>query len=222
MKYADPAVAVVDTTGFTAAQARAFYPDAITMREARERYFARAGFSATTYVERYIEVPFAGRVVRLPNVKARRDAVRVHDLNHIIGGFGTDWLGEAMAGGFELGMGTGRYWVGWLLNAAVLSMGLARAPRAVVSSFARGRATRASTYRLIPDVTANDYEAVLDGTVGELRARVGAPDDVGVTAGDIVRLTGFTVAGWLVMPLAFALAAGTAVHGLLTSTAADA
>lgn len=223
MKHAASAVvATANNPGFTPQEARDFYPDGITMREARERYFQRAGFSAASYVDPWLFVPFAGRVVRLPNLKARRDAVRVHDLNHVIGGFGTDWLGEAMIGGFELGMGAGQYWIAWMLDATALSVGLVRAPGAVIKSFARGRAARASTFAVIPDVTAPEYEAILDSTVGEFRARIGAPDHADVTVADVLKLAGYTVGGWCVVPLIMGIALGTAIHGVVSPPVAEA
>ncbi len=212
----DANASATSISGFTPAQARAFYPDDISLREARERYFRRAGFSAETYVEPCLHLPVGKLVVRLPNLKARRDAVRVHDLNHILGGFGTDWLGEAMVGGFELGMGAGHYWIGWMLDASALTIGLVRAPRAVLGAFARGRAARASTFRVIPDVSAPAYDAVLDGTVGEFRALIGAPDDADITATDVLKLAVYAVGGWFVFPLVASVAVATAVYGLVT------
>jgi hypothetical protein len=46
-------------------------------------------------------------VLVLPNIPPRRRAVQVHDLNHVLTGYGTDWTGELRISGHELGMGCG-------------------------------------------------------------------------------------------------------------------
>ncbi|HEY1100291.1 MAG TPA: hypothetical protein VGF99_15240, partial [Myxococcota bacterium] len=169
-----------------------------------------------TYDEPYIVVPLPRFTLRLPNLKARRDAVRVHDLNHIVGGFGTDFEGEALIGGFELGMGAGRYWIGWLLDASALTMGLVRAPLGVLRSFARGRAAKASTFHVIPSVDSPAYEATLDSTVGEFRAALGIPDEAAVRASDVALCVAYAAAGLAVTPAIVALiVVGTAVHGVV-------
>src|SRR5262245_44151067 len=45
-------------------------------------------------------IPFA-----YPNTKGRKRVVQAHDLHHLLTGFGTDLLGEAELGAWELGTG---------------------------------------------------------------------------------------------------------------------
>jgi hypothetical protein len=170
---------------------RALYPDDITLREARERYFARSGFTARTYTDPWVALPLGPLTIRLPNFSARKKAVKVHDLNHILTGYGTDWHGEFCASGFELGMGIGRSWAAWMINAGGAAGGLLRAPRDVVRAYARGRATRASTYDLLDPWD----DAVLDQPLGDLRARVAVPDDAAAGLRDITALIGHAVVG---------------------------
>lgn len=169
----------------------ALYPDDLTLREARERYFARSGFTAATYTDPWVALPLGPITIRLPNFGARKKAVKVHDLNHILTGFGTDWHGEFCASGFELGMGIGRSWAAWMINAGGAAGGLLRAPGDVVRAYARGRATRASTYDLLDPWD----DAFLDLPLREVRARVGVPDDAAAKAADVVAVAGHAVLG---------------------------
>jgi len=169
----------------------ALYPDDITLREARERYFARSGFTAATYTDPWVALPLGPVTVRLPNFGARKKAVKVHDLNHILTGYGTDWHGEFCASGFELGMGIGRSWAAWMINAGGAAGGLLRAPGDVVRAFARGRATKASTYTLLDRWD----EAFLDLPLGEVRARVGVPDTAAAGTRDVLAILGHAALG---------------------------
>lgn len=171
--------------------ARAFYPDTMTLREARERYFQRSGFTAATYTSTWITLPLGPLKLPLPNFSARKEAVRIHDLNHILTGYGTDWLGEFRASAFELGMGVGRYWAGWMINAGGAAGGLLRAPGEMLRAHARGRATARSTYALL----STWDEAFLDKPLAEVRALVGVVDDATPTARDAVAVVGHALWG---------------------------
>jgi hypothetical protein len=165
-------------------EARAYYPDDITMREARRRYFERSGFDDATYTSDWMELPVGGRTIRLPNFKPRKKAVRIHDLNHVLTGYGTNWHGEHMISAYELGMGVGGLWAAWLLNAGGVAAGLLRFPGDVVRAYARGRSTRRSLY----DVVGEWDEAFLNKTVGEVRAIVGIEDAAATRSSDVAVL----------------------------------
>jgi len=44
-----------------------------------------------------------------PNIPARREAVRYHDVHHVLTGYAMDWAGEAEIGAWEVASGCGRY-----------------------------------------------------------------------------------------------------------------
>lgn len=165
-------------------EARDVYPDDVTLREARARYFQRTGFDDATYSDTWVKLPIGPITVAFPNIRPRKEAVRIHDLNHLVTGYGTDWEGEFSISAYELGMGMGRYWFGWFLNAGGVAGGLLRAPRKTFAAYARGRATSSSSYREIPQWD----EAVLDWTVGDLRRRVALQDAVPVQTADVVKV----------------------------------
>jgi hypothetical protein len=197
-----------ESCDLTPSEARALYRDDLTVREARARYFARSGFDERTYTARWIELPVhvlgIARTARLPNIAARRAAVRVHDLNHLLTGYGTDWRGEFQISAYELGMGCRWYWAAWALNAGGLAAGVFRAPATLVRAFARGRATTRSLYEIVPRWD----DAILDRPVGDLRAAVGIVDDVEPTATDVALVAAIAVVSWVLhlAPVALAIA----------------
>ena len=75
-------------------------------------------------------------------MKARRDAVPLHDIDHILTEYKTDWLGEWEISSYELGTGCGRYWAATLINMQAILVGALRAPRLCIKAFARGRRSK--------------------------------------------------------------------------------
>ncbi len=200
------------TATLSPAECRALFPDAMTLREARSIYFERSGFSDKTYTDTFVRLPVGPIAIVLPNFPARRRAVKVHDLDHTLTGYGSDWTGEVEISGFELGMGHGPYWVGYFINAGGLMIGLLRAPRRAIRAYARGRATRRSLY----DVFAVWDDALLQQTLGQLRADVGLVDEVPVTARDVAGALLWGLAGAVVQLgplLAFAAGIALALRG---------
>jgi hypothetical protein len=85
--------------------------------------------------------------LRLPNPPARRRAVRMHDINHLLTGYNTVFSeGEMTIAAFEVGAGCGRYLLVWLINLSMFGLGLLVQPRTVYAAFKRGRRS-ASIYR---------------------------------------------------------------------------
>ncbi|HKP76649.1 MAG TPA: hypothetical protein VJT67_14060 [Longimicrobiaceae bacterium] len=142
-------------------------PETLTLREARARFFAENGFDADGgYTKRWFRIESRPLPVYLPNLKARVDAVRLHDLHHIVAGYATDWPGEAEIGAWEIASGCGRYWAAWLLNFGSLAFGVLAAPRRTYRAFMRGR-------RCTNLYGGEFHESLLDESVGALRRRLG-------------------------------------------------
>ncbi|HEY0160476.1 MAG TPA: hypothetical protein VGF28_24525 [Thermoanaerobaculia bacterium] len=144
-----------------------FYDDALTLREARDAYFARSGFAPDGgYDDRWVFLKAGGiTVFAFPNTAARVAAVRLHDLHHILTEFDTTWAGEAEIAAWELAAGCGRYYAAWLLNLGAAAIGLCITPRRVLRAFARGRRSDAL-------YTSRFSEELLDDTVGATRRRL--------------------------------------------------
>lgn len=142
------------------------YPDHMPVRDALQDYFGRYHFKDGGYTDRWFRIKLGPLMIPLPNIPARVEAVKIHDLHHLITGYTAFWKGEVEIAGWELGGGCGRYWVAWLLNAGSFTVGIFLFPRALLRAFKAGRA--------VPNNLYHDarYEALLNGTVGELRARI--------------------------------------------------
>lgn len=136
------------------------------VRAALEDYFSRYHFKDGGYHDKWFHIKLGPLMIPLPNIPARVEAVKIHDLHHVITGYNAFWKGEVEIAGWELGGGCGRYWVAWLLNAGSISIGLFLFPRALLRAFKAGRAVRSNLYH------TSRYEELLDRTVGDLRARI--------------------------------------------------
>lgn len=143
------------------------YREGMTLRDARARYFAVNGFGADGGdSERWVEVRVGRFPMWFPNTRARRLAVKFHDLHHVLTGYPTSLRGETEIGAWEVSTGIGRHYVGWLLDLMALAFGLVINPRGVYRAFVRGRHSR--------NLFAREWdERFLSRTVGEVRRSLG-------------------------------------------------
>ena len=141
---------------------------ALTVGEARARYFADAGFPPDGgYAAKFVKLAQLGPIpLGFPNSDARRKAVGLHDLHHVATGYRTDWTGEAEISAWEIASGCGRMWFAWYINLQGMMMGWVVDPRATWRAWVRGRHSR----NLYPEGLS---EGVLRETVAGLRARLG-------------------------------------------------
>ena len=143
---------------------RATYADTMTMREARKVYFAANGFGETGgYDDAWVDFKLGPIPMPFPNTKARIEAVRYHDLHHLLTGYDTDIAGELEIAAWEIAAGCKGYGAAWVLNLGGIAGGVLRAPRRVFAAFVRGRGERS--------IYGEDLEQVLDSTVGDARKR---------------------------------------------------
>ncbi len=144
----------------------AMYADAMSVADARDRYFDDNGFSLAGYRDRWVTLKLGPIPLKIPNTAARRAAVQLHDLHHVATGYATTWTGEAEIAAWELAAGCGRYVAAWILNLGAMAVGFVIAPRRVARAFRRGRRSKSLYGRAFGD----DLLAI---TVGELRSRLG-------------------------------------------------
>jgi hypothetical protein len=144
------------------------YDDALSLRDARGRYFADNAFGDDGgYARKWVKLQLGPLPFAFPNSAARVRAVKYHDLHHVVTGYATDVVGEAEIGAWEIGSGCAGFLAAWVLNLYAMVLGfLSGHPGAVWRAFVRGRHTR-NLYR-------DEYDdALLDARLGSVRARLG-------------------------------------------------
>jgi hypothetical protein len=114
-----------------------------TLKDARDAYFLASGFGADGgYSDPYVVRRVMGLAVAYPNFRARSDAARLHDLHHMLTGYGTDFPGEVEIAAWELGSGSGMVIRAWVLGLIAIAGGFFGMPRRALAAFARGRRSR--------------------------------------------------------------------------------
>jgi hypothetical protein len=172
-----------------------YYDPALTLRDARERYFAAHALGDGGYANRWVRLQAGPIPLYFPNTKQRVAAVRFHDLHHVLTGYETTWTGEAEIAAWEIASGCAHHLAAWLLNLGALGVGLFIAPRAVFRAYARGRRTR-NLYR------SEFGDPLLDTEVGAMRQTLGLDDPPG-RAGAVDALS---FAAWAFLAAAFLVA----------------
>jgi hypothetical protein len=138
----------------------------LTLGEARARMFALGGLGDDGgYDDAWVKLKLWRIPLAFPNTEGRRQAVRFHDLHHVLTEYPTTWRGEFEIAAWEVAGGIRRYWVAWLLDLLGFACGLVVFPRAVYRAFMRGR----HSTNLYGDAWD---ESLLGRRVGEVRRRL--------------------------------------------------
>jgi hypothetical protein len=118
------------------------------------------------YLDSWVKLNIGPIPFGFPNSDARRRAVKLHDLHHVLTGYGTTWTGEAEISAWEIASGCGPYTAAWVINLGGLFIGLVVNPARTRRAFLRGRGAT-NLYHGEPF-----SEALLDEKLGEIRARL--------------------------------------------------
>jgi len=150
------------------------FPASWTVRRARDAYLEENGFTVEAYTEPWTEASAFGIPFKVPNTPRHRWAIMLHDLHHVATGYGTDMVGEGEISIWESRRGLRALGLYVATIVAVGSLGgTLLAPRRALAAW---RASGGGRTSLFASGDANaDYEALLDMTVGELRAQLGVP-----------------------------------------------
>ncbi|MFW6197732.1 MAG: hypothetical protein ACOC5B_02595 [Myxococcota bacterium] len=148
------------------------YPAGWTVRQGLDAYLGENGFTVEAYDAPTTEAVFLRVTFHVPNTPAHRRAIMRHDLHHVVTGYGTDPAGEGEISAWEIRRGL-RGLDLYVRSIVVggLMLGLTVAPRRTL------RALRASGRGNLFDVDDHTYEALMDRTIGELRAELGIPEE---------------------------------------------
>ena len=140
-----------------------------TVREVMQRHRMESGTAVDGGLsERWVVI----RLGRIPmpflNTSARRKALALHDVNHLVAGVSTGNVGEAEISAWELASGgCGKYVAAWALDLAGLLLGMVW-PIHVIRAFTGGRTMR--------NVYGFDIDEILDMDLVELRKMLTRPD----------------------------------------------
>lgn len=137
-----------------------------TIAEARLQYWRDNSFGDDGGYNKVWEVIKVGPIpFPIRNVDGRKQALRFHDIHHLVTGYKTDLRGEGQIVAWEIAVGCGDKWFAWLINFQGLLIGLLH-PKVCLQAFARGRRSKGLYQRQWDP-------AVLDMTVPTLRAELG-------------------------------------------------
>ena len=129
--------------------------DSTLIRDALNDHYVKHGLPLDGGASNpWFNVHIGPLVLRLPNPPARRRAVVMHDINHIVTGYNTTFSeGEMAIAAFEVGAGCGRLAIVWFINLSMMALALVVHPRVAFAAFVRGRRS-ATIYASDRDATA--------------------------------------------------------------------
>lgn len=144
-----------------------FMSTPMTMEAARADYYRVNGFGDDGGDSLdWVPLTFWRFTIKIPNSQARRKALKIHDLHHVVSGYATNLRGESEIAAWELASGCRRFPAAFVLNVFALAIGAVLAPRLVLRAWARGRATK-NLY------THDTVDALLPLDVATVRASLG-------------------------------------------------
>jgi hypothetical protein len=149
-------------------QGNAGYEDSLKINEALQIYFDRYHFKNGGYDLKWFTIKMGPVYFPLPNIKSRVDAVKIHDIHHLVTGYEANMKGEVEIGGWEIGSGCGKYAAAWLLNFGSFFYGMLFYQKPLLRAFLNGRKCTTNLYY---NVTYD--ETLLNTPLGEIKKRVG-------------------------------------------------
>ena len=144
------------------------FPDTMLLKEVRDLFLAANKLSVQEYTAPTFTLRIFGLALKFPNTAARKRAVPLHDLHHVLTGYGTSWIGEAEIGAWELRAGCNSF-ITYFLNGGGVVIGLFLSPRSVWRAFRAAKGQHTLYREPVP------YERLLRMSVGEIRRRLGIP-----------------------------------------------
>jgi hypothetical protein len=143
------------------------YENSVKVKDALPVYFSRYHFKDGGYNLKWFKIKLGIIYIPLPNIKARVDAVKIHDIHHLITEYEANYKGEAEIGAWEIASGCGRYYAAWILNLGSFFIGMFLFPRFLFRAFLNGRTCAANLY-----YNTTYDENLLNKTIGELRQKI--------------------------------------------------
>ena len=178
------------------------YDQNMFIYQALDKYFQDTGYNIGSYIDEQFQIVLLGKTLNLPNPPDRQNAIRVHDLYHILTEYDTSFKSESWIGAFELGAGIPQsYLAAWFFNCTSTFLGLFHSPVKTFKAFMRGRATTDNLYRLIPYGDKQAYEEVMMSKVGVMRNLIGVNNSITFSIRDLLLITLASTVGALLIPV---------------------
>jgi len=138
--------------------------DERTAKEALGEFYRSNYFGEEAFTKKLVQVRLGPVRFLFPNPKARREAIHLHDLTHLLTGYDTTWQGEGEVAAWELASGfPPKYWIGWIYAPMTFTIGVLVSPLKVARAFRRGWGS-SNLYKL--DIPRERLDAL---TLGELK-----------------------------------------------------
>ena len=117
------------------------------VRTALQNYFVRNDFGTDGgYESTWVFLKFGPLSLPLYNSRARRRAVPIHDLHHLVTGYDTSPKGEAQIATWAIAAGVHDKWFAFAINLPALVYGFVLWPKTTLSAWKAGRSSN-SLYR---------------------------------------------------------------------------
>jgi hypothetical protein len=112
----------------------------ITVKEARDLHFKNHGLPLDGgYNDVWVVLTFGFLTFYIPNTRARKKAVPLHDIHHIVTGYASTPIGEAEISAWELAAGIYDKHFARFINLAALLYGFILFPKRTFTAYLRGR-----------------------------------------------------------------------------------
>ncbi len=134
--------------------------------------------------------------IAFPNFEIRNEALRRHDIHHILNNLDTSPLGEGLIAAWELGSGCGRFWISWFMESQALWWGILLSPRQTLHFFILGRKSQNFFHNEIGDSKKK--------SVGDLRSRmIPSTQDLVLSVKDVFQFGLMAALGFMCMVIFF-------------------
>lgn len=187
-----------------------FYNDDEFISDAIARYYRDNGLpSDGGFGDKWARYKFGWiEAIAFPNFEHRKEALRRHDVHHIINNLDTSPTGEGLIAAWELGSGCGKYWISWFMESQALWWGILLAPRKTLSLFSLGR--RSKNYfrtQMEPDLNHR--------RIGEIRSRMLPNSNPKLTIYDLIRFGMVSFLGLVSMLIFIPIATSFTLFGFI-------
>ena len=160
----------------------------LKVKDALPIYFSRYHFKDGGYNDKWFKIKLGPVYIPMPNIKMRVDAVKIHDIHHLVTEYEANMKGEVAIGGWELASGCFNYPAAWILNLGSFAYGMLFHQRTLLDAFLKGKRSVSNLYHN----TVYD-DVLLNKTIGELREKIQLSDSKGNSTNDYLQFAFYCI-----------------------------